>query len=155
MSERLNLYIVPPQQEFRAANELQESGIGYELLTETVTYQRSGSRKPVERTVPLIRGYLPAEGKPHDAKHLRRSIGTVSRSDLIRVVSNRDRGHVPAPAFAPGDNVLIERGPFAALPGVVVQLAGRRGWLVDVALFGRTTRAAVAQHYMRKHDPGG
>ncbi len=151
MSERLNLYIVPPQQEFRAANELQEKGIGFELLTETVTYQRSGSRKPVERTVPLIRGYLPAEGKPHDAKHLRRSIGTVSRSDLIRCVSNRDRGRVPARAqFQTGDHVKINVGRYADVTGRLVQNRAKV-WVVDV---GMPATVTVHSKHMIRIDPG-
>lgn len=151
MSDRLNLYIVPPQQEFRAANELQECGIGYELLTETVTYQRSGSRKPVERTVPVIRGYLPAEGKPHNAKHIRRSIGTVLRSDLIRCVSNRDRGHVPArPQFQTGDHVKINVGRYADVTGRLVQNRAKV-WVVDV---GMPATVTVHSKHMIRIDPG-
>lgn len=91
MTDILTCFHIPPQREFKAANELDRAGIGYELLTETITTRRTGSRKPVDRTVPAIRGYLPAERKPRDAKYIGRPVGPVSRKDMIRVATNLDR----------------------------------------------------------------
>ncbi len=91
MTDTLIAFHIPPQREFKAAGELDRAGIGYELLTETITTRRTGSRKPVERTVPAMRSYLPAEGKPINSRYIGRPVGLVSRKDLIRVATNLDR----------------------------------------------------------------
>lgn len=91
MNDTLIAFHIPPQREFKAAGELDRAGIGYELLTETITTRRTGSRKPVERTVPAMRSYLPAEGKPVNSRYIGRPVGRVSRKDLIRVANNLDR----------------------------------------------------------------
>jgi len=140
----ISAYRVPPLQEFRAAKELRQAGHRAYLPTE-----RNGKRKS-----PVARGYIFATGKPSEAKHVRQRIGDLPRASLIRLYPRRDRGHEAPEPFKSGDSVLIERGPFAALSGIVVTKRGKRGWLVDVAIFGSKSRCTVATHYMRKHDPG-
>ena len=122
MTDILIAFHIPPQREFKAAGELDRAGIGYELLTETITTRRTGSRKPVDRTVPAIRGYLPAEGKPLDSKYIGRAVGPVSRRDMIRVATNLDRvqGRRCDNPFTVGQSVY--RGE---VPGVVVDRDGQ------------------------------
>lgn|GEM_PF-5244703 len=121
MTDILTAFHVPPQREFKAAKELDRAGIGYELLTETVTTRRTGSRKPVERTVPAMRSYLPAERKPINSRYIGRPVGLVSRKDLIRVASNLDRfqGRRSDNPFTIGQAVY--RGE---VPGTVVDRDG-------------------------------
>ena len=151
MSDRLEIFIVPPQQEFRAEAELRESRIYHEFPTETVTHKRAGSRKPVQRTVPLIRGYISAEGKPRESKYLRRSIGSVERGALIRCVTNADRGHIPArEQFQTGDRVKINVGKWADVIGTLVQNRAKV-WIVDV---GMPATVTVHSKHMIRIDPG-
>lgn len=121
MTDILTAFHIAPQREFKAAQELDRAGIGYELPTETVTSRRTGSRKPVQRTVPAMRGYLPAERKPVNSRYIGRPVGPVSRNDMIRVVTNLDRvqtRRIENP-FALGQAVY--RGE---VPGVVVDRDG-------------------------------
>jgi transcription antitermination factor NusG len=148
----LNAYRTPPQLERKAAKELREAGIRAYVPTEVRTIR--GARA-VKRRFPVAPGYVFAADKPHDAEHVRACIGSVGRSELARIYPRRDRGHKsPASPFAEGDSVTIQRGPFAQLTGTVSGPAGKRGWMVDVMLFGRPTPVAVAERYMRKHEPG-
>lgn len=87
----LTAYRVAPQMEFKAADELRQHGIRHELLTEQITTRRTGSRKPVVRTAPIMRGYMPAESKPNNSKHLRRAVGQVPEVQIIRLKTTMDR----------------------------------------------------------------
>jgi hypothetical protein len=91
MTSTFIAYRVAPQMEFKAAEEVQRSGIPYRLLTETVTTRRTGNRKPTERTVPIMRCYLPAAGKPRDAKYIKSAVGPVPEAQLIRMSITMDR----------------------------------------------------------------
>ena len=141
---QLSAYRVPPLHEFKAKRELREAGSRAYLPVETIK----------KRKQPVARGYIFTDHKPHDAKHVRGKVGSFDRVELIRLYPRRDRGHVLPDPFAPGDSVLVQRGPFAALNGTVIEKRGKRGWFVDVAIFGKLSRVTVATHYMRKHDPG-
>ncbi len=125
MNDVLTAFHIAPQREFKAARECERAGIGYELPTETVTTRRAGSRKPVDRTVPAIRGYLPAEGKPHDARYIGRAVGPVLRRDMIRVATHLDRvqGRRCDNPFSVGQSVY--RGE---VPGTVVDRNGETCW---------------------------
>lgn len=150
MSNTIIAYRTPPQLERKAADELRAAGYRAYLPTEVKT-----TRNDRKRRVAVAPGYVFADGKPHDAKHVRTAVGSVHRSELARIYPRRDRGHMPPVSpFSTGDEVRIQRGPFAMLSGVIIDPAGKRGWHVDVRLFGSTTRAVVATAYMRKHDPG-
>lgn len=91
MSTPLIAYRVAPQMEFKAARELDQHGIRYELPTEQITTRRTGSRKPVVRTSPLMRGYLPAVSKPYNAKHIKSAVGIVQEVEIIRLKATMDR----------------------------------------------------------------
>lgn len=147
----LTAYTTPPQKERKAVKEAREAGLRAYVPTEQKSY-RVGS-KTVRRRVPVAPGYVFAEGKPYEAKHIRTRIGTLERSALAKLYPRRDVGHKPPDPFKPGDEVRIEKGKFASFPGFVVDKC-RRGWLVDVSLFGRLCRVSMATESMRKHDPG-
>lgn len=149
----LNAYTVPPQKERKAVQEAREAGLRAYVPTEKKTYR--GGKKTVTRRVPVAPGYVFAEGKPYEAKHIRNRVGAVDRTAIARLYPRRDVGHkLPALPFEPGDRVTIQRGPFAQFIGTIIGQAGKRGWMVDVKLFGRMIEVAVATHYMRKHEPG-
>jgi transcription antitermination factor NusG len=149
----LTAYTTPPQKERKAVQEAREAGLRAYVPTEKKTYR--GLKRTVTRRVPIAPGYVFAEGKPYEAKHIRTKVGTVERNALARLYPRRDRGHrFPVLPFEAGDRVTIQRGPFAQFIGTIIGHAGKRGWMVEVRMFGREMEVAVATDYMRKHDPG-
>lgn len=108
--------------EFKAAKELRQAGHKAYLPTE-----RNGKRKS-----PVARGYIFADGKPPEAKHVRQRIGNVQRAALIRLYPRRDRGHEQPEPFKAGDRVEIKVGHFASMTGTLTKKRGRRQWLVDM-----------------------
>lgn len=136
----LSVYRVPPQQEFKAAKELRQAGHRAYLPTE-----KHGKRKS-----PVARGYICADGKPPEAKHVRQRIGRVHRADLIRLYPRRDRGHEAPEPFKAGDTVEIKVGTFASMTGTLTQKRGRRQWLVSIK--GRQVCAQTAS--LIRIDPG-
>jgi len=147
----LNAYMTCPQKERKAVKEAREAGLRAYVPTEKKTY-RIG-QKTIKRRVPVAPGYVFAEGKPYEAKHIRTRVGAVERTAIARLYPRRDVGHMPPDPFKAGDSVVISCGTFASLPGTVIEKC-RRGWLVDVQLFGRLSRVSIAPHNLRKHDPG-
>jgi transcription antitermination factor NusG len=147
----LNAYTVPPQKERKAVQEAREAGLRAYVPTEKKTYRHG--QKTIKRRDPVAPGYVFAEGKPYEAKHIRSRVGAVERTAIARLYPRRDVGHMPPDPFKAGDQVVVQCGAFASLSGTVVAKC-RRGWLVDVLLFGRLSRVSIATHNMRKHDPG-
>lgn len=91
MTDQLTVYHIPkPQTEFKAAQEMDRGGFSYVLPSEKIE-RRTAGRKPTVRNVPLMRSYLPANGKPRDAKYVGRAIGTVDRVEIIKLQANADR----------------------------------------------------------------
>ena len=134
-------YRVPPMMEFRARRELRDAGCKAYLPTE-----RNGKRK-----APVARGYIFADRKPADAKHIRQAIGAVPRAQLIRLYPPRDRGHKQeVPGWSAGDRARIEVGPFANLTGTLVRKRGRRQWIVEID--GRQVCAQIQS--LIRIDPG-
>lgn len=148
----ITAYRTPPQQERKAAQEARDAGYRAYVPTEQVKH-KTASGKTISRRRPVAPGYVFAAGKPAEAEHIRARVGTASRVEVARLYPRRTRQPV-ADAFAPGDAVTVDRGHFAALHGTVVEKRGRRGYVVDVVMFGRTLRTTIAGDCMRKHDPG-
>jgi hypothetical protein len=120
----INAYRVPPLHEFKARRELREAGCKAFLPTARLS----------KRNQPIARGYIFADHKPPDAKHVRSPIGPCPRAQLLRLYTRRDRGHEPAsPVWTAGDRVEIKVGPFASMSGSLIRKRGRRQWIVDVA----------------------
>lgn len=131
MSNTLTLFHVPPQREFKAEGELAKAKIHCVLPRETITRQAKG-RKPVTRTVPILRSYIAAPRKPHDAKHIGRPIGPVSEAALIRCQTDMDRRQresQPAP-LAIDDVVSFSIGGVTDMIGRLTRKRGRRQWMV-------------------------
>jgi len=147
----LNAYTVPPQKERKAVQEAREAGLRAYVPTEKKTYR--GAKRTVTRRVPVAPGYVFAEDKPYEAKHIRARVGTVDRTAVAKLYPRRDVGHMPPDPFKPGEKVSIQTGKFASFNGVIVAKC-RRGWLVDVSIFGRQCRVSMATHGLRKHEPG-
>lgn len=122
MSNTLNAYRVPPQMNGRAAQELHRAGIGYINPVQEITRHVAG-RKPTVRHVPLLSGYMSAEGKPRDSKYIGRMVGPVDRVEIIRLQKNADRVQRRANAvllpFKLGDAVLL-----GEVPAVVAGITG-------------------------------
>lgn len=140
----ITVYRVPPQQEFKAARELRQAGFRAYLPVETVKRRRQ----------PVARGYIAADGKPSEAKHVRKRVGEVERVELAKLYPRRDRGHEKQEAkpFAVGDRVEIKVGPFASMTGLLAKKRGRRQWLVDVGC--NTGRVSVQTTSLIRIDPG-
>lgn len=155
MTSTLIAYRTPPMMERKAATEARQAGHRAYVPTELKAYKIGSTGKTAKRRVPVAPGYVFADGKPCEAKHIKGRIGSVPRSELARIYPRRDRGNVaPVAPFAPEDRVAIQRGPFAKFVGTVLENAGKRGWKVEVTFFGRPIEVVVATAYMRKHDPG-
>ncbi len=148
----ITAYRTPPQQETKAAQEARAAGHRAYVPTERVTVKTASGKKSTRRR-PVAPGYVFAEGKPYEAKHIRAAIGLTSRVEIARLYARRQRPQTQDP-FMPGDAIVVDRGHFTSLPGVVVEKRGRRGYVVDVVMFGRTLRTTIASDCMRKHDPG-
>jgi len=125
----ITVYRVPPQQEFKAARELRQAGFRAYLPVETVKRRRQ----------PVARGYIAADGKPNEAKHVRKRVGEVERVELIKLYQRRDRGHEkPQVAFEAGNTVklsqryTVDKGKTVDVVGILVKKRGRRQWLVDI-----------------------
>lgn len=143
MSNTINTYRVATQQTFKA----------YRELTENHCRPRLPCEKRGNRRYPVASGYIFADSKPREAKYVKSLVGPVNRAELIRLYPRRDRGHLMPDPFAPGDGVRIDKGPFASFHGTVIEKC-KRGWLVDVKLFGSVRRVSMKSTSMRKHDPG-
>lgn len=140
-------YRTPPQMERKAAKEARAAGHRAYVPTET-----TGTRR-----VPTARGYLFADGKPHDAKHIKNAIGTVARRDLhglyIRT-SKTQRKRL----FEVGDTGWIVRGQ-ARVKAQIVK-ADRSGWYkIATELFGKTCLVRMREQDLAKdwqiiYDPG-
>lgn len=111
-----------------------------------------GDRHRVTRE-PTPGPYTFTDCLPAFTKHALGVLGEVARRDVRPLYGRRDGGHEPQEPFAAGDKVLIQRGPFASFRGVVVGKRSKRGWWVDVSIFGRLSRCTLATQYLRI-DPG-
>jgi hypothetical protein len=139
----LTAYRVLPQMEFKAAEEAGAAGYACDVPTEVIEL-RGTSRKPVKRTVPVMRGYLPAEGKPYNARYIRRAVGPVRHADMIRMkttmdrVQRRDAG-MSAQPYRVGQTVLA-----GEIPATVAEVEGD---LVTVAFEMLGKQHARTLHY--------
>lgn len=126
----LTAYRVAPQMEFKAAEEASSAGFAYDVPTEVIELRRTGSRKPCARTVPVMRGYLPTEGKPYNAKYIRKAVGPVRHADIIRMRTTMDRIQRRIDGMA-GQPYRLGQAVFAGdIPATV---AGSDGDMVTVA----------------------
>jgi transcription antitermination factor NusG len=91
---------------------------------------------------------------PAFAKHARDVLRQIPTREVLKLYGSRPlASHSVPDAYAEGDHVRIDKGPFASFFGVVVCRV-KKGWDVDVNIFGRICRVTMATHSMRKHDPG-
>ncbi len=144
MSNRAVVYRTAPQMEFRAAEELTRAGYSPELPTETIERHTPG-RKPNVRTVPLMRQYISANGKPHDAKYVKKSIGTVDRVEIIRLKATMDRIQEKA-LLASNPYQISQPVWLGEVPGVVASTVGEQCF-VAVTMLGKQHLRPV--HYSR------
>jgi len=134
---RLTAYRTPPQMEQKAAKEAREAGYRAYVPTEPKT-SRSGARR-----VPTARGYVFADGKPHDAKHIKSAVGTLPKQAIGSLYirsSKTQRRH----DLAVGQKVMIERGHKVLIPAEVVGVL-RGGWY-DVAIDMLGKRCVLKMH---------
>lgn len=132
---RLIAYTTPPQMEHKAQQEARQAGHRAYVPTEPKQYQR-GSKSHTRR-VPSVRGYLFSEGKPHEAKYIKASIGTVTRQEITRLYirsSKTQRAH----AYKAGDRVMVKRGHLAEIPATVVRTHGSGWYELAVDMLGKT-----------------
>ena len=140
----LTAFCVAPHMEFRAAEEAQAAGYASDVPTEVIELRRTGSRKPCKRTVPVMRGYLPAEGKPYNSRYIRRAVGPVRHADMVRMkttmdrVQRRDAGMSSQP-YRVGQTVLA-----GEIPATVAEVEGE---LITVAFEMLGKQHARTLHY--------
>jgi hypothetical protein len=130
--------------EFKAEQELSRAGYGPELPTEQIE-RRTPGRKPVVREVPIMRGYITAYGKPHDAKYVKRAIGTVDPVEIIRLKTTMDRIQERA-RLASNPYQIGQPVSLGEVPGVVASTVGEQCF-VAVTMLGKQHLRPV--HYSR------
>ena len=150
----LTAYTTPPQKERKAVQEAREAGLRAYVPTEKKTYRAGRAGKTIKRRVPIAPGYVFADGKPYEAKHIRTKVGTVERNALARLYPRRDRGHMLAQPFEPKDHVEVIAGAFMGFKGTVIKQNRRRGWDVEIKMLGGNRIVAFGTEYLRKLEPG-
>jgi transcription antitermination factor NusG len=126
--------------ERKAAQEARQAGHRAYVPTEPKTYQRGA--KSHTRRVPSVRGYVFAEGKPYDAKHIRAAIGTVTRQAITQLyirTSKTQRQH----RYTAGDRVMVKRGHLAEIPATVVRTHGAGWYELAIDMFGKTCLSRI------------
>jgi hypothetical protein len=92
-----------------------------------------------------MRGYITANGKPHDAKYVKKAIGTVDPVEIIRLKTTMDRIQEKklraSNPFAVGQPVCV-----GDVPGVVAEKMGE-DCVVAVTMLGKQHLRPV--HYSR------
>ncbi len=151
MTSTLNVYTTPPQQERKAAKEARQSGFKAAVPTEKKSYR--GAHRTVSRRVPVAPGYVFAEGKPYEAKHIRANKGAADRQEVRRLyvrTSVTQRRH----AFAPGDAVKIKRGAYVELPGTIAEIHRAHWYDVRVMMFGKSHIVKLRESDLARAHPG-
>lgn len=151
MTATLNIYTTPPQQERKAAKEARQSKFRAAVPTEKKTYR--GAHKTISRRVPVARGYVFAEGKPFDAKHIRTNKGAVGRREVFRLNVRSSATQIKH-AFSPGDAVTIKRGKYAAVPGVVAEIHRGCWYDVRVVMFEKSHVVKLKESDLALLHPG-
>ena len=146
--QTLKVYTTPPQMERKGAQEARQAGHRAYVPSEPKTYTR-GSKSHTRR-VPSVRGYLFSEGKPHEAKYIKASIGTVTRQEITRLYvrsSKTQRQH----KFGPGDQITIKRGAHATLAGTIMEVCGGGWYAIAASLFGRVFHVKMKESDISHH----
>jgi transcription antitermination factor NusG len=145
--QTLNLYLIKPQQERKAVKELRQAGHRAYLPR-----QRKDGLKSI-RFEPTARGYLPAEGKPYDAQHVGRRLGTITRDEARRLYVRSAKTQRTYP-FKRGDHVTIRKGLNADVPAIVTQVLRGGRYEVAVTMLGKSCRVSVREVDMLHIHPG-
>lgn len=127
MTSTLNVYSTPPQMEHRGKQEAVGKA---HVPTEPRAYMR-GSKSYTKR-VPSARGYVFAEGKPAEAKYLRKLpvTGPLPTPQEVRRLYIRTSKTQRKHAFMPGDQVVSASG----YPGTVRRVHGSGRYDVEVVI---------------------
>ena len=154
MTSTLNVYTTPPQQERKAAKEAREAGFKSYVPIESVQARdHSGRFGKGKRRVPTARGYVFAEGKPFDAKHIRTNKGAADRREVFRLYVRSSATQIRH-AFKPGDDVSIKRGKYASVPGVVAEIYRGCWYDVRVVMLGKSHLAKLKESDLVRLHPG-
>lgn len=144
MSTTLTVYTTPPQKEHKALDECRRARIKAAL-------PRCKLRKASFGRVsaPLAPGYVYAEGKPADAKHLRQSIGTVPRAAISKLWQHARVRQAPRPEnpFKPGDTAI--RSMLGADITVTIKDVRGRTCIIAYDMLGKTHQQAIAYTQLR------
>jgi hypothetical protein len=127
----LAAYRVPPLCEWKAAQELRESGV-----RAYVPRDPAASRK-----APVARGYVFSAAKPAFAKHVRSRVGCVTKAELARLYLKPKKATAPNNPYAIGQHVMI-----GEVPGVVMNRDGAE-CSVAVTMLGKQHVRVL--HYSR------
>lgn len=90
---------------------------------------------------------------PAFAKHAASVLAEIPTREILNLYGQRPPKPVEVDPFEAGDQVVILKGPFERHVGTVISKV-RKGWNVDVPLFGSMCTVTMATHSLRKHDPG-
>lgn len=90
---------------------------------------------------------------PAFAKHAASVLAEIPTREILNLYGQRPPKPVEVDPFEAGDQVVILKGPFERHVGTVISKV-RKGWNVDVPLFGSMCTVTMATHSLRKNDPG-
>lgn len=146
MSNRLNVYQTPPQQEHRALDDCRRARIKAAL-------PRSKLRKPCFGRVSsaLAAGYVYAEGKPLDTPYMRaKPIGSVTRGEIAKLWTHCRVRHPSRPEnpYKAGDQVIIAKGAFAEVRAKVIETRAR-SCIIAFDLLGKEHQQAMSYVQLR------
>lgn len=149
MTATLYVYRTKSQCEQKAQKELREAGVKAYVPTEKRPWGR------IERRVPIARQYVITAGlKPHDADHVGQRVPGVTAPHELRRLYVRTSATQRRHAYAPGDTVSIQRGKYAAVPGVVAEIYHGCWYDVRVVMFGKSHIAKLQESDLVRLHPG-
>ena len=128
-----NVYRTPPQQEFKAEQEARRAGINAWTPDRYIARRVGKQRRKVEEIRrPLCPGYIFADAKPVEARHIRGKVGTVQPHELDALRSESGKRPTPEapkadpdPVWHPGDLVEVINSPLAGVKAMVVEVRGK------------------------------
>lgn len=140
----INIYTTPPQREHKAAEECRQARIRAYLPGAKLAKRSFGRAR-----APLTPGYVYAEAKPLEAKHLRSRLGTVPRSEVAKLYAHcRVRQIVRHEnPFSAGDTAIRSMHG-ADITVRVVETRGRT-CIIAYEMLGKTHQQAIAYAQLR------
>ena len=123
----MSAFRTPPQAEFKAEQELSETGFNAYVPSEYYWQRGPNRSRRFKAPRPAALGYVSSNCKPHDARHVRRRVGSVKDQELtgLKAADAREIDTEPkAIEWKPKDKARIISGPLEGADVVVNEIRG-------------------------------